>query len=149
MEKIGRALEAVDQDLELSVTNRFSKLHSIMSLVVDIYISINQEEPRNRSVQSSSYLKRQRSIAWHNYRDLRPRKGRSSEIALIFYNLNNYQYKNYPINHEIQEDLNLINKFSEHSKFLYSQQKSQTTFSRAVEVEQVVEWLPKFFSGGA
>ena len=64
----------VDCDFELSdlsITDMFFKLHSIMFPPVNIYVPLNQEKPLNRSVKPASHLKRQRSIACHNYKDLR------------------------------------------------------------------------------
>ena len=40
--------------------------------------------------------------------------------ALLFYYSINYQYRNYHIHHQIQEELFLINKFSKSSKFFHS-----------------------------
>ena len=88
---IDGALEAVDWDFELSdlpVTDMFSKLHYIMSPLVNLYVPLSQEKSSNRLVKPPSYLKRQSSIACHNYKDVRQRHGRSSEItgqSLIFY----------------------------------------------------------------
>ena len=89
--KIDKALEAVDWDfelLDLSVTDMFSKLHSIMSALVNMCVPLSQEKSLNRSVKPPSPLKWQINITWHKYKDLRLRNGRSSEKAgqgLIFY----------------------------------------------------------------
>ena len=64
----------------------------------------------NRSVKLPRHLKRQRSIAWHNYTDLRQRNGISSEItgqALLFYDSIDDKYRNDHIHHQIQEKLSL------------------------------------------
>ena len=85
--KIVRASEAVDWDFEF-------KTSFIMSRLVNMYIPLSQENLLNRSVKPPTHLKRQRNIAWHNYKDLRQRNGRSSEIsgpALIFYDSVNDQ----------------------------------------------------------
>ena len=58
--KIDRALEAVDWYFELtdvSVTDMFSKLHSIMFPIVNMYFPLSQEKPSNRSLKQPSYLK--------------------------------------------------------------------------------------------
>ena len=93
--KIVRASEAVDWDFEF-------KTSFIMSRLVNMYIPLSQENLLNRSVKPPTHLKRQRNIAWHNYKDLRQRNGRSSEIsglALIFYDSVNDQYRNYHNHH--------------------------------------------------
>ena len=72
--EIDRALEAVYWDFELSdlsVTDMFSKLYAIMSSHVNIYVPLSEGNPLNISVKPPSHLKRQRRIAWHNYKDLR------------------------------------------------------------------------------
>ena len=58
-------------------TDMFSKLHFIMSPLVNIYVPVSQEKPLNRSTKPPSHLKGQRSISWHNYIDLRQRHGKS------------------------------------------------------------------------
>ena len=71
--KIDIALDAVDWDFELSdlsVTDMFSKLQSIMSPLVNMYVPLIQENPLNKSVEPHSHLKRQRSMAWHYYKNL-------------------------------------------------------------------------------
>ena len=101
----------------------FSELHSVMSVLANMYVLLSQEKPLNRSMKPPSHIKRQRSIAWHNYKDLRQRNGRSSDTAgqaLIFYHSINDQYRNYLIHHKIQEELFLIINFSEYSKFVQS-----------------------------
>ena len=93
----------------------FSKLHSIMSPLSNMYDLLSQERPSNRSVKPPSHLKRLRSIAWHNYKDMRQRYGRNLEIAgqdLIFCYSINDQYRNYHIHHQFQEELFLIDKSS-------------------------------------
>ena len=70
--KFDRVIEALDRDFKLSdllVTGLFSKLHSIMPILVNMYGNQSQEKPLNRSVKLS-HLKRQRCIAWHNYKDI-------------------------------------------------------------------------------
>ena len=79
-----------------------------MSPFVNMYVPLRQEKPLNRSVKPPSHLKRQRSIAWHNCKDLRYRNGKSSQIAgqaLICYDSINNQFRNYHIHHEIQEEV--------------------------------------------
>ena len=66
---------------DLSVTDMFSKLYSIMCPLVNMYVPVSQEKPLNRSVKLPSHLKSPRGKLWHNYKDLRQRNGRSSEIA--------------------------------------------------------------------
>ena len=67
------ALEEVVWDFELSdvsVTDMLYKLHSIMSPLVNMfmYIPLSQEIPLNRSEKPLFQSKRQRSIAWQNYK---------------------------------------------------------------------------------
>ena len=65
---IDNTLEVEDRDFkmsDLSVTDMLSKLHSIMSPLVNMYVPLSQEEALNRSVMPHSHLKRLRSIAWY------------------------------------------------------------------------------------
>ena len=121
IKKIDRTLEVVDWDFklsDLSVTDKFSKLHFTMSPFINIYVPLSQEKP----LKWPSHLKRQRSIAWHNYKNLRQRNESSEMVgrAVIFYDSTNDQYRNYHICHQIQEEMSLINKFSESWKNFHS-----------------------------
>ena len=97
-----------------------------------MYIPLSQEKPLNRSVNPPSHLKRQKSRAWHNYKDLHQINRICSKIAgqaLIFYGSINDQYSNCHIQHQIQEELlTLVIKFTDNVQL--------TPFSRTVEVEQ-------------
>ena len=82
-----------------------------MSPFVNMYFRLSQEKQLSRSVLSTRYklpshIKRKRSIAWHNYKDLHQRNERSSEIAcqaLTFYDSINDQYRNYHTHHQNSE----------------------------------------------
>ena len=64
--KVDGALEAVDMVFELSdlsVTDMFSKLHSIMSLLVDMHVPLSRvKKAIKRTSEVTFTLKRQRSI---------------------------------------------------------------------------------------
>ena len=59
----------------------FSEIYSIMSLLVNMFVPLSQEKLLKRSVKTPSHLKMLISIAWHNYKYLHERNGRSSEIV--------------------------------------------------------------------
>ena len=123
--RINDMLEHIDWDFEfsdLSISDMFERFQSIISPLVSRYIPLVDKKPPKKLVPPTS-LKRRRKRAWGNYKDVRESCGRRSieaAEALESYLIINREYRNFHINHQIQEEFSLTTRFSDSSKFFHA-----------------------------